>query len=825
MGGGSSRAHAGGRTASLSSSSSSLGPDTKTAKGKNGSGSGRSLTRSSTDQDLHLENLETFTHQGDFVDDGSRVPPLLGSQLLASLPSQHRAIWNKFFTQALQDGGRREELSAAAEAACTALRTSPAHGRGVFDDNAAKPGKHAAVRKAAANVAEAIDAAARALRWCLDAPLAHGLAAAEAEAAADEHSMWTDMTMTDYAEMLAKHLAPAAAQPSSQAQSVRTRALLVRALQALSDACARTFPASTGVLQYALPDDCFLSLATCQLLRCLSPFLLDKGRAPAVLLQEFGEVDALLFGPSRQPDHSSPLRDHLAVVDHAGKALFLNLYIGNRTPLDIVLSRETVFDDLVVALRDDNGDNDRPLEQPSVLTLRAYFKSEYGKKRVNGQQVEEGEGLGPRKEFYSLASLDLSSAWRGQRRLEGSVAAAKGASTVTGRDTRFLRDVQKGMRISLGLGDDNKPHNEAGVVVEVMSDTELRVERRFQSAHAEESAWVASPAQPLFVYSKTQEAFWFNASLRQTADLELRFVAAGRMVAAALAERCKLDTVLSEHVFAQLLTTTTKSSPLEAVYCPTPHDLEHFDAGAAKHVVSAFGASPAHLRDLIEEADWEGEVVTTAEQYVARSCRDLMLDQVGWQAAALHRGFQLGVRSEWWQQCRFSPRQLQMVVCGATDTTSDFDFRKVFRVVEDPELQQCHPLREALWGTIDSLDRVQKRKLLRFITGVDRLPSAGTEMIKIEMPFMAYSQEEHEKTLLMMPQAHTCDNILELPNYWQSLKAVRRRGQADGADDSSDDAAAAADADLVKELRAIILQKVETAFSLSEGFGLDSAFH
>eukprot|EP00750_Incisomonas_marina_P005033 INCI13584.1.p1 GENE.INCI13584.1~~INCI13584.1.p1 ORF type:complete len:817 (-),score=177.06 INCI13584.1:28-2478(-) len=816
MGGGSSRAH-------VTERSASLGPDTKTAKGGSGgggSGSGRGLSRSSTDQDLHLENLETFTHQGDFVDDGSRVPPLLGSQLLASLPSQHRAIWNKFFTQALQDGGHREDLSAAAEAACNALRTSPAHGRGVFDDTAAKPGKHAAVRKAAANVAEAVDAAARVLRWCLDAPLAHGLAAAEAEAAADEQSMWTDMTMTDYAEMLVKHLG-AAAQPSNQAQSVRTRALLVRALQAISDACARTFPASTGVLQYALPDDCFLSLAICQLLRCLSPFLLDKGRAPAVLLQEFGEVDALLFGPSGQPDHSSPLQEHLAVVDHAGKALLLNLYIGNRTPLDIVLSRETVFDDLVVALRDDSGNNDRPLEQPSVVTLRAYFKSEYGKKRVNGHQVEEGEGLGPRKEFYSLASLDLSSAWRGQRRLEGSIAAAKGASTVTGRDTRFLRDVQKGMRISVGLGDDNKPQNEAGVVVEVVSDTELRVERRFQSAHVEESAWVSSPAQPLFVYSKTQEAFWFNSSLQQTADLELRFVAAGRMVAAALADRCKLDTVLSEHIFAQLLTTTTKSAPLEAVYCPTSHDLEHFDAGAAKHVVSAFGASPAHLRDLIEEADWEGEVITTAEQYVTRSCRELMLDQVGWQAAALHRGFQLGVRSEWWQQCPLSPRQLQMVVCGATDTTSDFDFRKVFRVVEDPELQQCHPLREALWHTIDSLDRVQKRKLLRFITGVDRLPSAGTEMIKIEMPFMAYSQEEHEKTLLMMPQAHTCDNILELPNYWQSLKAVRR-GQA-GADDSSDDAAA--NADLVKELRDIIRQKVETAFSLSEGFGLDSAFH
>ena len=137
---------------------------------------------------------------------------------------------------------------------------------------------------------------------------------------------------------------------------------------------------------------------------------------------------------------------------------------------------------------------------------------------------------------------------------------------------------------------------------------------------------------------------------------------------------------------------------------------------------------------------------------------------------------------------------------------------QVFRVVEDPELQQCHPLREALWATIDALDKEQKRKLLHFITGVDRLPSAGTEMIKIEMPFMAYSSEEHEKTLLMMPQAHTCDNILELPNYWQSLKALRK---SSGADEAA----------LVAELRAIINDKVKTAYSLSDGFGLDTAFN
>ena len=213
---------------------------------------------------------------------------------------------------------------------------------------------------------------------------------------------------------------------------------------------------------------------------------------------------------------------------------------------------------------------------------------------------------------------------------------------------------------------------------------------------------------------------------------------------------------------------------------------------------------------MIEEADFEA---TNADEYVGQSCREILFTSVEWQATATHRGFALGVQSKWWKQCPLSAFELQCIACGAPDTTADFDFRKVFRVVEDQELQQCVPLRTALWSIVDSLEKHAKRKLLRFITGVDRLPSPGTEMIKIEMPFMAYSAEEHEKTLLMMPQAHTCDNILELPNYWQSLQAVRKIDDPEGNN-----------AKLVKELREIIRAKVEMAFSLSDGFGLDMAF-
>lgn len=44
--------------------------------------------------------------------------------------------------------------------------------------------------------------------------------------------------------------------------------------------------------------------------------------------------------------------------------------------------------------------------------------------------------------------------------------------------------------------------------------------------------------------------------------------------------------------------------------------------------------------------------------------------------------------------------------------------------------------------------------------------------MQIEAPFVALGAAEHKRMLGMLPQAHTCDNLLELPNYWEALLQV-----------------------------------------------------
>jgi hypothetical protein len=69
-------------------------------------------------------------------------------------------------------------------------------------------------------------------------------------------------------------------------------------------------------------------------------------------------------------------------------------------------------------------------------------------------------------------------------------------------------------------------------------------------------------------------------------------------------------------------------------------------------------------------------------------------------------------------------------------------------------MERCPPLKEALWYVIDTWDDALKRRLLKFVTGVDMLPTPGTETIRIEIPFMSFSAADHARALRTLPQSH-----------------------------------------------------------------------
>lgn len=83
-------------------------------------------------------------------------------------------------------------------------------------------------------------------------------------------------------------------------------------------------------------------------------------------------------------------------------------------------------------------------------------------------------------------------------------------------------------------------------------------------------------------------------------------------------------------------------------------------------------------------------------------------------------------------------------------------------------------LEAAFWDTVDSLPPREKRLFVKFVTGTDRLPKPKTETIKVEMPGSPITEQDLRKAVMMLPEAHTCSNTLELPNYEHIIKTLRQ---------------------------------------------------
>lgn len=169
----------------------------------------------------------------------------------------------------------------------------------------------------------------------------------------------------------------------------------------------------------------------------------------------------------------------------------------------------------------------------------------------------------------------------------------------------------------------------------------------------------------------------------------------------------------------------------------------------------------------------------------------------------VREGFESLTSPEWFSAT--SATDLRAILCNTHDSRKDFDIREIFDVVMDDEMASCPPLVGAFWEVVSiHFDPELKRQFLFFVTGVRTLPEKGTEQLRIELPFLALGTNEHKAVIEMLPQAHTCTNTLEIPNYYESKSHV------DGCKCSHE------------ELCALIAYKLRMAISETDGYELDA---
>ncbi|KAJ8613357.1 hypothetical protein CTAYLR_002262 [Chrysophaeum taylorii] len=311
------------------------------------------------------------------------------------------------------------------------------------------------------------------------------------------------------------------------------------------------------------------------------------------------------------------------------------------------------------------------------------------------------------------------------------------------------------------------------------------------------------------------------------------------------------DFLLADDSRGNLFLDEGKLSLLDPSYAETSLSIEGLDDANFEALLELEGLNQTSLTEdpLAQAMGWfspddgtgsHGARIRSAyskRSSLERSC------ELEWQLRAMRRGFERAMPLSVRRVVRPSAQDLQRIVCGAPEFTGDFRFREVFRIVMDAELRDCRPLHDALWAVIDGDDyddsecerqhasseatfkeapyhftHAQRRKLLKFITGVTRLPAKHTEFMTIELPFLPFGVDEQRRMLAMIPQSHTCDNILELPNYWEALLKTR---YPQSSHDPPERGSLDSDC-LENELRKLLYEKLVIAIENAEGYGLDA---
>ena len=349
--------------------------------------------------------------------------------------------------------------------------------------------------------------------------------------------------------------------------------------------------------------------------------------------------------------------------------------------------------------------------------------------------LEAGEGHGPRREFFKLCGSILS----------GSSGRVGGAGDARG--------------VSVPAGGGTIP----GSITDGVSEA------------APEQ--VAEPQIPLFEFSRAMEKLWVNKRLERSPLSEAQFRFCGWIFGQAMMNRCEIGIDLHPLVLQKICSTERPRASLELLHTMDPE--------AARGIKRAAGMRDADFREMLELEGLDENM--GREEYKRWAAQELLVGSIEWQVDAIAAGFHLVLHLKDLARVNLRVDDMAQILRGPSgDGCTKLPLQKVFRIAADEEFNENGPkfILDTLFQIYKEWPLYMKRKFLFFVTASDRFPLPGSELLRVEVPFFPVTMKEHEKQLGMLPQAHTCNNTLELPNYWESLqaldkKASRRQLEAD----------------------------------------------
>ncbi|PFH32424.1 putative E3 ubiquitin-protein ligase [Besnoitia besnoiti] len=269
-----------------------------------------------------------------------------------------------------------------------------------------------------------------------------------------------------------------------------------------------------------------------------------------------------------------------------------------------------------------------------------------------------------------------------------------------------------------------------------------------------------SPGYDMFLHCEDSHLCWFNpVSTEEMSNFRL----IGVIFGLAIYNGVLLGISFPSVIFRKLLGWTASSlEDLEELHPSIARSLRVL-LGASAETVEAMALTFSVELDcygdrvelpLGEHAVTDEVTIENREEYVRLYVDHVLNKSIEAQYRAFHQGFHSCVHEA--TISLFRPEELQRVILGSEEEL-DFEKLRTATSYQDGYTAESQTVQD-FWAVADALDSAQKKKLLMFVTGSDRVPIKGLSSLRFVIGRNGSDTDR-------LPTAHTCFNYLLLPDY------------------------------------------------------------
>ncbi|KAH3713647.1 ubiquitin-protein ligase E3A-like [Dreissena polymorpha] len=274
----------------------------------------------------------------------------------------------------------------------------------------------------------------------------------------------------------------------------------------------------------------------------------------------------------------------------------------------------------------------------------------------------------------------------------------------------------------------------------------------------------------MFTYNTDTHTFWFNS---MSFENDGQFTLIGIVLGLAIYNSTIVDVHFPPVVYRKLagkLGTFADMKDVDPTLAQSLHEMldyggEDFeDVFMQTFLISykdVFGSTITH--ELRENGDSIPVTQENKRVFVDMYADFILNKSIERQFRAFRRGFAM-VTNESPLRTLFRPDEVELLICGS----EDYDFVALENACDyDGGFDKNSQTIRDFWEAVHSFTDAQKRQLVQFTTGTDRVPVGGLSKLKL---IIARNGPDSDR----LPTAHTCFNVLLLPDYQNKDKLKER---------------------------------------------------